>query len=33
MKHDVSRLPVVEKGRIVGIIDRHDILKGLILRQ
>jgi len=33
VKHDVSRLPVVEKGRIVGIIDRHDILKGLILRQ
>ena len=30
VKHDVSRLPVVDGDRIVGIVDRHDILTGLI---
>ncbi|NYT07108.1 MAG: CBS domain-containing protein [Methanomicrobiales archaeon] len=29
VKHDISRLPVVDGDRIVGIIDRHDILKVL----
>ncbi len=29
VKHDVSRLPVVDGGHIVGIVDRHDILTGL----
>ncbi len=32
VKHDISRLPVVVDGRIVGIFDRHDVLKGIILR-
>jgi CBS domain-containing protein len=29
VKHDVSRLPVIDGERIVGIVDRHDILTGL----
>ncbi len=29
VKHDISRLPVTDGDRIVGIIDRHDILKVL----
>jgi CBS domain-containing protein len=29
VKHDVSRLPVTDGDRIVGIIDRHDVLRGL----
>jgi CBS domain-containing protein len=29
VKHDVSRLPVIDGERIVGIVDRHDVLKGL----
>ena len=29
VKHDVSRLPVIEGERIVGIVDRHDVLRGL----
>jgi CBS domain-containing protein len=29
VKYDISRLPVVDGDRIVGIIDRHDILKVL----
>jgi len=29
VKHDVSRLPVIDGDRIVGIVDRHDILAGL----
>jgi CBS domain-containing protein len=29
VKHDVSRLPVLDGDRIVGIVDRHDILTGL----
>jgi CBS domain-containing protein len=33
VKHDISRMPVVEGGRIVGIIDRHDVLKGLVFKQ
>jgi CBS domain-containing protein len=31
VRHDISRLPVVIEGRIVGILDRHDVLKGLKL--
>ena len=33
VRHDVSRVPVVEGGKIVGIIDRHDVLKGLVFKQ
>ena len=29
VQHDVSRLPVIDGDRIVGIVDRHDVLKGL----
>jgi len=29
VKHDVSRLPVVDGDRIIGIVDRHDVLRGL----
>lgn len=29
VKHDISRLPVLDEGVLVGIIDRHDVLKFL----
>lgn len=29
VKHDVSRLPVLEGDRLVGVIDRHDVLASL----
>lgn len=29
VKHDISRLPVTDGDRIVGIVDRHDVLRGL----
>jgi CBS domain-containing protein len=29
VRHDVSRLPVVEAGIVIGIFDRHDALAGL----
>jgi CBS domain-containing protein len=29
VKHDVSRLPVIDEGRLVGIVDRHDVLSGM----
>jgi CBS domain-containing protein len=29
IKHDISRLPVEEDGKVVGILDRHDVLNGL----
>jgi CBS domain-containing protein len=28
VKHDVSRLPVLDKEKLAGILDRHDVLKG-----
>lgn len=31
VKNDISRMPVVEGKDIVGIIDRHDVLKGLVI--
>ena len=30
-RHDISRLPVVESGRVAGIIDRHDVLRAIAL--
>jgi CBS domain-containing protein len=30
VKHDISRMPVLDGGVLVGIIDRHDVLKGLL---
>lgn len=33
VKHDISRLPVIEAGKIAGIIDRHDVLRGLVFKQ
>jgi CBS domain-containing protein len=31
VRHDISRVPVVDSGNIKGILDRHDVLKGLVL--
>jgi CBS domain-containing protein len=31
VKYDISRIPVVEDDKIIGIIDRHDILKALVI--
>jgi len=31
VRHDISRVPVVESGNIRGILDRHDVLKGLAM--
>ncbi|HVN66684.1 MAG TPA: CBS domain-containing protein [Methanomicrobiales archaeon] len=33
VKHDISRMPVMDAGKIAGIIDRHDLLRGLIFKQ
>jgi CBS domain-containing protein len=33
VKHDVSRLPVVERDCIVGIVERHDVLSGLFSKR
>ena len=30
VRHDISRMPVVDGEEVVGIIDRHDLLKGLV---
>lgn len=30
VKNDISRMPVVNGKKLVGILDRHDILKGLV---
>ena len=32
VKHDISRMPVTEGARLVGILDRHDVLKGLVFK-
>jgi CBS domain-containing protein len=29
LKNDVNLLPVTEDGRVVGIVTRHDVLRGL----
>jgi CBS domain-containing protein len=29
VRHDVSRLPVIDRGSLVGILDRHDVIAGL----
>jgi CBS domain-containing protein len=31
VRHDISRVPVMESDRIIGILDRHDVLKGLAM--
>jgi len=31
VRHDISRVPVVDSGSIRGILDRHDVLKGLAI--
>jgi len=33
VKHDISRMPVLDDRKIVGIIDRHDLLRGLVFKQ
>jgi CBS domain-containing protein len=33
VKHDISRMPVTEGGKLVGILDRHDVLKGLVFKE
>ena len=30
VKHDVSRLPVIDGTSLVGIVDRHDVLAGMV---
>jgi CBS domain-containing protein len=32
-EHDVSRLPVVHDGRLVGIVSRNDVLRAIILSE
>ena len=31
VRYDISRMPVLEKNHLVGIVDRHDVLKGMIV--
>lgn len=30
LKHKVNSLPVVENGKVVGVLTRHDVLRALI---
>jgi CBS domain-containing protein len=30
LEHDVKRLPVTERGRLVGVVARHDLLKAMV---
>jgi len=32
-EHDVSRLPVVRDGRIVGIVSRNDVLRAIVISE
>jgi CBS domain-containing protein len=31
VRYDISRVPVLESTRVVGILDRHDVMKALVL--
>lgn len=31
VRHDISRVPVLESTKVVGILDRHDVMKALVL--
>jgi CBS domain-containing protein len=33
VRHDISRMPVVADEKVVGILDRHDVLKGLKIQE
>jgi CBS domain-containing protein len=33
VRHDISRMPVLEGTALVGILDRHDVLKSLVFKQ
>ncbi|MDN7024160.1 CBS domain-containing protein [Methanoculleus sp. FWC-SCC1] len=33
VRHNISRLPVVEDAHLVGIIDRHDVLNALVIQE
>jgi CBS domain-containing protein len=33
VRHDISRMPVMDEGWLAGILDRHDVLKGLVFKQ
>jgi CBS domain-containing protein len=33
VKHKINRVPIVEKGKLVGIVTREDILRGLFRNQ
>ena len=31
VRYDISRVPVLESNRVVGILDRHDVMKAMVL--
>jgi CBS domain-containing protein len=31
VRYDISRVPVLDSTRVVGILDRHDVMKALVL--